>query len=327
MKAAFAMAPEMVPFIFGETEMGRLHELLDLDPHRILTWQEDREPELEGLTDVELLISGWGAPFLGVSQLDRLPSLRAVVHWGGGIGFLDHHARERGIEVSSARAANGIPVAEFTVAMITLAAKDAFWASRQYCRDQRFVDRETELPHTGLYGTTIGLVGASTIGMLVIEQLRDRDVEVLVYDPYLAEPTAEALGVEVVRDLEDLARRSTILSLHAPVTPRTEGMISRRVLAALPDGATLVNTARGILVDQDALVDELTAKRIRAILDVTEPEVLPKGHPLYALPNVFLTPHLAGSTGVELRRLGHAALAEVERFVSGTPFENPFPLP
>ncbi|MEA5455236.1 hydroxyacid dehydrogenase [Sinomonas sp. JGH33] len=326
-KAVFAMAPEMVPFIFGESEIRRLRELVELDPQRILAWEEGREPELGSLADVELLLSGWGAPFLGAPQLDRLPALRAVVHWGGGIGFLDQSARERGIEVSSARAANGIPVAEFTVAMITLAAKDALWVSRQYCREQRHIDREAELPHTGLYGTTVGLVGASTIGMLVIEQLRDRDVEVLVYDPYLTEAAASSLRVEIVRDLEDLARRSTVLSLHAPVTPQTEGMITRRVLAALPDGAILVNTARGILVDQDALVEELAANRIRAILDVTEPEVLPEGHPLYSLPNVFLTPHLAGSTGVELRRLGHAALAEVERYVAGVPFAHPFPFP
>ncbi|MDR6144058.1 phosphoglycerate dehydrogenase-like enzyme [Microbacterium foliorum] len=326
-KAVLAMTPEMVPFVFGEQELQLLKELVDLDPHRILTWEEGREPDLEGLANVELLLSGWGAPYLGASQLERLPALRGVVHWGGGVGFLDRSAREREIAVSSARAANGIPVAEFTAAMITFAAKDVIWVSRDYCRDQRFINREAELPHTGLYGTTVGLVGASTIGMLVIEQLRDRDVKILVYDPYLTESAAACLGVELVRDLEDLARRSSILSVHAPVTSQTEGMISRRVLAALPDGATFVNTARGVLVDQDALVDELAANRIRAILDVTEPEVLPEGHPLYTLPNVFLTPHLAGSTGVELRRLGHAALAEVERFVFGDPFAHPFPLP
>jgi phosphoglycerate dehydrogenase-like enzyme len=324
MKAAFAMSPEMVPFVFGDDEIRRLRGIVELDPERVLTSAE----QLEGgeLADVELLITGWGAPFLGASQLNRLPALRGVVHWGGGIGFLDESAITRGITVSSARAANGIPVAEFTVAMITLAAKDAFWASRRYCVEQRFVDREAELPHTGQYGLTVGLVGASTIGRLVIEQLGHRDVELLVYDPHLTSSDAAHLGVEPVRDLEELARRSRVLSLHAPVVPQTVEMISRRVLAALPDGSTLINTARGVLVDQDALVDELAAGRLRAILDVTEPEVLPAGHALYTLPNVFLTPHLAGSTGSELRRLGHAALAEVERFVSGAGFAHPFPL-
>jgi phosphoglycerate dehydrogenase-like enzyme len=324
MTATFAMSPEIVPFVFGDEEISHLRGIVELDPERVLTSAEQLESG--EFSDVELLITGWGAPFLGAKQLERLPALRGVVHWGGGVGFLDATAVARGIAVSSARAANGIPVAEFTVAMITLAAKDAFWASRRYSVEQRFVDREAELPHTGQYGLTVGLVGASTIGRLVIDLLASRDVELLVYDPLLTSADAAQLGVEPVRDLQELARRSTVLSLHAPVVPQTVGMISRRVLAALPDDATLVNTARGVLVDQDALVDELTAGRLRAVLDVTEPEVLPPGHALYRLPNVFLTPHLAGSTGSELRRLGHAALAEVERFVSGTGFAHPFPL-
>ncbi|MDQ0573863.1 hydroxyacid dehydrogenase [Agromyces albus] len=324
MKAALAMAPDMLPFIFGDDELRRLQQLLDLDADRILSSIDDLDDEERAAT--ELLITGWGAFRIGPNELAMLPALRAVVHWGGGIGFLDQSATARGIAVSSARAGNAIPVAEFTVAMITLAAKDAFWVSREYCREQRTIHREIELPHTGLYETTIGLVGASTIGTLVIEQLRDRDVEILVYDPYLTATDAARLEVEPVGDLEELARRSSVLSLHAPAMPQTDRMISRTVLAAMPDGATLVNTARGSLVDQDALIEELAGGRLRAILDVTEPEVLPKGHPLYALPNVFLTPHLAGSTGTELRRLGRAALAEVERFVSGAPFEHPFPL-
>jgi phosphoglycerate dehydrogenase-like enzyme len=321
MKAAFAMAPEMVPFVFGDDELRRLQELLDLDTDRILNSIEDLDDEERA--SLEVLITGWGGPVIGPDELAMLPALRAVVHWGGGIGLRDRSVTAHGIAVSCARAVNAIPVAEFTIAMITLAAKDAFWASRQYCAEQRQIHREAELPHTGLYGTTVGLVGASTIGTLVIEQLRDRDVEILVYDPYLTAAGAERLEVEPVGELEELARRSTILSLHAPAMPQTDRMISRTVLAAMPDGATFVNTARGSLVDQDALVEELAGGRLRAILDVTEPEVLPAGHPLYALPNVFLTPHLAGSTGAELRRLGRAALAEVERFVSGAPFEHP----
>ena len=328
MKAAFAMTPELLPFVFGDDEVRRLQQLVDLDPRRVLNADAGlQDIEEEELAAINLLITGWGAPPIGPKQLAMMPALRGVVHWGGGGGFLDEVATARGIPVSTARAANALPVAEFTIAMITLAAKDAFWASRLYRREQRQIDREAELPHTGLYGTTIGLVGASTIGRLVIEQLQGRDVELLVYDPYLTDADAAHLGVETVRDLEDLARRSTVLSLHAPVMPQTDGMISRAVLAAMPDGATLVNTARDSLVDQDALVEKLAEGRLGAILDVTDPEVLPEGHPLYTLANVFLTPHLAGSTGTELRRLGRAALAEVERFVAGAPFEDPITSP
>jgi phosphoglycerate dehydrogenase-like enzyme len=318
-RAALLMAPALVPFVFGAGERARLEELLEIDTATAVT-------SLSAISDpakIELLITGWGVPTIGPDELAAFPALRGIVHWGGGIGFLDEEARHRGIRVSSARAANAVPVAEFTLAMITLAAKDAFWASRRYCAEQRFIDREAELPRTGLYGTTVGIVGASTIGTLVIEKLAGSDVRVLLFDPYATADTAAALGVELVADLAALASRSDILSIHAPEMPSTIGMISSSVLAALPDGATLINTARGALVDQDALVAELQRGRLRAILDVTEPDVLEPGHPLYALPNVFLTPHLAGSMGNELRRIGRAALAEVERFVTGEPFANP----
>lgn len=319
MRAALLMDPALVPFVFGADEQRRLRELLEMDT-------TDAATSLSAVHDpsgIELLIMGWGAGPMSPDDLDALPELRAIVHWSGGNGLLDGAAASRGIGVSSARAANAIPVAEFTLAMITLAAKDAFWASRTYCTEQRFIDREAEHAHTGLHGTTIGIVGASTIGTLVIQKLAASDVRVLLYDPYATAETAARLGVELVADLEELATRSDILSIHAPEMPSTMGMISRGVLAALPDGATLINTARGALVDQEALVDELHRGRLRAVLDVTEPDPLEPGHPLYSLPNVFLTPHLAGSMGNELRRLGHAALAEVERFVAGEPFAHP----
>jgi phosphoglycerate dehydrogenase-like enzyme len=319
MRAALLMDPGLVPFVFGADERARLEEILEID-------MTDAATALSAIPDparVEVLVTGWGVPAIGPGELDTFTALRGIVHWGGGIGFLDEQAVARGIRISSARAANAIPVAEFTVAMITLAAKDAFWASRTYCAEQRFVDREAELPRTGLYGTSVGIVGASSIGTLVIEKLAGSDVDVLLYDPYATADTADRLGVELVGDLVELAARSDILSIHSPEMPSTIGMISAAVLAALPDGATLINTARGALVDQDALIAELSSGRLRAVLDVTEPDVLEPGHPLYTLPNVFLTPHLAGSMGNELRRLGRAAVAEAERFVAGESFAHP----
>jgi phosphoglycerate dehydrogenase-like enzyme len=322
MRAALLMDPGLVPFVFGADEQARLERILDID------MTSSAATALSAIPDparIELLITGWGVPQIGPDELDAFPALRGIVHWGGGIGFLDEQAAARGIRISSARAANAIPVAEFTLAMVTLAAKDAFWASRTYCAEQRFIDREAEHPGTGLYRRTIGIVGASAIGTLVIEKLAGSDVNVLLYDPYATADTADRLGVELVGDLVELASRSDIVSIHAPELPSTVGMISAPVLAALPDGATLVNTARGALIDQDALVAELQSGRLRAILDVTDPDVLEPGDPLYSLPNVFLTPHLAGSMGSELRRLGETAVGEAERFAAGEPFAHPMP--
>lgn len=315
MKAILAMNPGALPHVFTEKMRARLEELLDVDTSRTISSFDEVAPD--ELTGLDVLITGWGAPPIGPAELDAMPNLQAIVHWGGGLDFVHPAAKDRGILVSSAREANAIPVAEFTLAMIVLAAKDALWASRRYCAEQRPIDRESELPHTGLNGTTVGIIGASSIGSLVMERLTGYDTEVLLYDPWVTPEQAKGLRAEVIPSLDDLARRSSILSVHAPETSATQGMISRSVLAALPDGGTLINTSRGALVDQDALVTELETGRIRAILDVTDPEALPPGHPLYALPNVFLTPHLAGSTGSELRRLGESALAEIEGILLG----------
>ena len=320
--AVLAMPPHLEPFVFGDREMRRLLDLLELATPQPVT-DLTQVPESQ-LSQLELMIAGWGMAPLGLGELDRMPRLRGIVHWGGGAGFLDPGlGQARGITQSTGRATNAIPVAEWTIAMIVLGAKDVFRISRSYCANPRPIDREREFPSAGLYGNVIGIVGASSVGGQVMERLKQHDVRVLVYDPLITRQAAAALGAELVPELAELAASSDILSIHAPWLPSTTGMVNAEVLAAMPDGATLINTARGAIVDQDALVLELEAGRINAIIDVTHPEVLPPDHPLYTLPNVFLTPHMAGSMGVELRRLGEAALREVENFAAGHPFEWP----
>lgn len=122
--------------------------------------------------------------------------------------------------------------------------------------------------------------------------------------------------------LDDVIGRADVLSLHAPALESTRHMIDARRLALLRDGCTLINTARGSLIDQAALTRELVSGRISAVIDVTEPEVLPATSPLYNLPNVLLTPHIAGAVGRERERLGEMAVAEVERFVKGQPLAH-----
>ncbi|MGH3739307.1 MAG: NAD(P)-dependent oxidoreductase, partial [Micromonosporaceae bacterium] len=174
----------------------------------------------------------------------------------------------------------------------------------------------------GTRGVVIGVVGASRIGRRVIALLGALDATILLADPYVPPEQAAALGVELVT-LDELLAASDVVTLHAPATPRTRRLLDRRRLRLLRDGATLVNTARGSLIDEAALVEELVTGRIDAVLDVTDPEPPRPDSPLYELPNVFLTPHLAGALGNEIPRLTESALDELARYAAGEPFAYP----
>ncbi|WP_460796835.1 hydroxyacid dehydrogenase [Microbacterium sp. GXF0217] len=272
------------------------------------------------LAEADALLTGWGAPAVDHALLERAPGLRAVAHAAGSLKrIVTPAAWERGIRFSTAAAENGLPVAEYTLSMILLSGKRVFDAS-EHVRAHRTL---TWTPSSafGNAGAVVGIVGASRIGRRVLELLEPFDLTVLLSDPTVSELDAAALGATLL-PLDQLLRRSSVVSLHAPLLPETTGLIGSRELALMPDGATLVNTARGAIVDTDALVAELTAGRLRAILDVTDPEPLPQNHALYTTPGTILTPHVAGALGNELTRLGAHAVAELERFAATGSFAD-----
>jgi phosphoglycerate dehydrogenase-like enzyme len=310
--AVFALKPWARDGAFPPDVLHRLCRLVDIDPAVALTSFRDTGP----LREAEILITGWGCPRIDARVLDAAPRLRACFHAAGTVkNHLDPVVFERGLAVSSAASANAVPVAEYTVAALILGAKNAFVRSRDYgLPDNRHLD-------SGLTGCTVGVVGASRIGRLVLSWLERFAVTPLLYDPTVTARQARQLGADLV-DLDTLCRRSNLLTIHAPALPETRHLIDRRRLALMPDGAVLINTARGSLVDTDALVPECASGRLSAVLDVTEPEPLPAGHPLLALPNVFVTPHLAGAQGREVRRLGEFATAEIGRFLRGEPLHG-----
>jgi phosphoglycerate dehydrogenase-like enzyme len=160
------------------------------------------------------------------------------------------------------------------------------------------------------------------IGRRVVELLRPYDLRVLLHDPYLAAEDAAALGVETV-GLSELFARGDVVSVHTPLLPETRGLVSESLIESMRPGAVLINTARGAVVDQDALAEAAVRGRVRAVLDVTDPEVLPADHPLWDCDDVLITPHLAGSQGNELRRLADSAVVEVGRWAAGVGFAHP----
>jgi len=312
---------DLVSSLFPEAVRRRLDAVADVAPGVVTDWRTDAAQE--ALATADVVVAGWGAPRLGAAELAAAPRLRALLHAGGSAyAVVDETlAAERGLLLSDAGTANAEPVAEFTLAAILMAGKDAFRAERLYRETQRFVDRQVEMGDAGNYARTVGVVGASRTGRRVLEMLRPFAFEVLVCDPTIDAAQARGLGAELV-GLDEIVRRSEILTLHVPVTEATTGLIGATQIASMPLGATLVNTSRGVVVDQDALVEALSAGRIQAVLDVTEPDPLPAGHPLYSLPGVFLTPHVAGAVGREIARLGDLVVDELERLVAGEPLRH-----
>jgi phosphoglycerate dehydrogenase-like enzyme len=313
--ARFALMPEVFDEVFTADALGRLArsvEIPDLTP-----LAEFRSPRARAaLAEADILITGWGCPPLDSAALDAAPRLRAVIHAAGSVKqHVGTDALERGLAISSAALANMQPVAEYTVAMCVLAAKRALTLARAYS-DGADVHSYVPGRSPSLYRSTVGIIGASRVGRLVMRQLADFNVTLLVYDPYLTDEAATALGARRV-GLRELCTRSDIVSIHAPELPETYRMIGHAELAALRDGAVLINTARGSLIDTVALTEHCAAGRIDAVLDVSDPEPLPADHRLLHLPNVIVTPHIAGAKGSEVSRLGDFAVDEIERFVAG----------
>ncbi|MEV6394154.1 hydroxyacid dehydrogenase [Streptomyces sp. NPDC051907] len=319
-----AMGPGIAERLLAERHRARLTALARTDPDLVAhNLAAPAPPVAAALATAEVLLTCWGAPPLTAEVLAAAPRLRAVVHAAGSV---KHHITEacweRGIAVTSTAAANALPVAEYTLAAILFAGKRVLRSAHRYGQLRAPHDWVSELDGAGNYRRTVGVVGASRIGRRVIELLRPFDLRVLLYDPYADAAEARELGV-VRTELDELCAQSDVVTVHAPQLPATHHMIDARRLALMPDGATLVNTSRGSLVDEAALLPELLSGRLDAVLDVTDPEAPPADSPLYELPNVLLTPHIAGSLGNELHRMADRALDELERYAAGLPFADP----
>ncbi len=198
-------------------------------------------------------------------------------------------------------------------------AKNVRHAAENYVNDDK--DNYLKLRDTlvGFNGLNVGLVGASFVGREVIRLLKSYNVKIAVYDPYLTPDDAQNLGVQKM-ELNELMAWADVVSIHAPKLPETQNLIGRQQLQLMKDGSFFINTARGTIVDYEALVDLTPQKNIEVVLDVTDPnEPLPADHQLRKLSNIFVTPHIAGSRGNEQQLMGTLAVEEIIRYVSGQP--------
>ena len=247
--------------------------------------------------DADAVLTGWGTRPPTPAMLDQAPRLRVISHTAGSVRWLPRYALEKGIIVTTAQPAIARTVAE-------------------YCLLSALTLLRRRRPSETLYGKAVGLVGFGHVGRLFRELLVPFGCRVVVCDPALREEDAARLVVEP-SDLAGLLACSKVVSLHAPDIPATRGLIGAHELGLIPDGAVFLNSARGRLVDTEALTGALQTGRFDAALDVTEPEPLPPDHPLRALPNVQLTPHIAGPTDDDLPEMTRLALADLARVLGG----------
>jgi glyoxylate reductase len=267
-------------------------------------------PPREPLPGVDVLVAVVAR--IGTPELERLPDLRLVANYGVGYDMVDVAAcRARGISVTNTPGVLDAAVADLTLALI-LACRRHLVASDRFVRERRWQRgwAQPELLGRDLAGSTLGLVGRGRIGSEVARR-------------------AEAFGMQVIHHrrsdgipLDELLRAADVVSLHVPLTAETSGLISRERLALLRDGATLVNTARGMIVEEEALVEELVGGRISAGLDVfaAEPDV-PEA--LLDLPNVVLTPHVASATVETRSAMTRVLVDNVLAFRNGRPLPDP----
>jgi phosphoglycerate dehydrogenase-like enzyme len=274
----------------------------------------------ETLSTVEVILTTWGMPVLAAEFLEAAPCLRAVFYAAGSVKpFATEAAWEREITISSAWEANGVLVAEYALGVILLSLK-RFWHFSRGMRSPHPEFGEMKLP--GAYRSSVGLVSLGAAGRATARLLRHFEVSVLAYDPFVHPEEASRLGVELV-SLQEIFRRCDVVSLHSPWIRETEGMITGPLVASMKEGATLINTSRGAIIAESELIEVLRQRPdLSAVLDVTHPEPPSPDSPLRSLPNVVLTPHIAGSLQKECARMGQAMIDEIRRYLAGEPLQH-----
>ena len=281
-----------------------------------------RQDLLAVLAEVDACITSWGVAPLDAEVVAAAPRLGHLAHMGGSVKrFVSAAVWERGMRVTSASVALARDVAETTLGLMIVGRK-RIWPLGNHVRDGGWRDSPAwdRWDARELSRSTVGLIGVGNVGRHVIELLAGFETTILVADPYLADDEARRLGVERV-ELAELMDRCDVVSIHAPANDETRHMVGAELLGRLGDGAVLINTARGTIIDEGALVDELTTGRIFAFLDVTDPEPPAHDSPLRRLDNVVVTPHIAGCIE-NCHRMGELAVEEVRRYLAGEPAIN-----
>ena len=320
-KVAIVAVRKFAEKMFSDEDLDRLRNVVDLKIDFFETLDEQGLKEtIKGMDGV---ISSWETPAFTADVLESAPDLKIISHAAGSVKpIVSDAVWERDIVVTSSAAAISIGVAETALTFILCGGKRVPWLSEAVkngdwaCDDIKSTIQE-------MFRSTIGIIGAGHVGRHLIRLLKSFEVDILLTDPYICEGEADALRVEKTT-LDDLLKRSDFITVCAPLTDETEGMLGKEQLKLIRDGAFIINTARGAIFDEAALIEELKTGRLTACLDVTDGEPPAADNPLRTLDNVILTPHIAGVVTNNFLRLGALAVDEVVCFFNNEP--NIYPI-
>ena len=320
-RTVMLVTKDMQAKCFSEADLARIEAVTELQPAQSDELGEETQVRL--IAGAGIAVTGWGTGRLTTTMLDAALDLELVCHSAGSVRHLidPDVFVERGIRICSARSVLATGVAEFTFGMMLVSMK-AVWqltaATSNGTWDRDAADEWFREP----YGAVVGIVGASHVGREMVRLCKTLELEaILVYDPYLTDEEAKEMGVVKV-ELDDLMRRSDVVSLHTPAIEECRHIINTENLALMKDHAIFINTARGMCVDEQALIAELETGRILACIDVTDPEPPKPDSPLFSLPNCILTPHVAGAVKQNVYRQGRLVADQIEAFLSGSPMDG-----
>lgn len=317
MKAIFiANNKGNVDYVYGQKNIDKIATMVELDKE--VYCEEDIIASPEKFKDVEIAFSTWSMPGGGEIKLtDYLPKLKVLFYAAGSIKYFANEYFEKGIRITSAFAANAIPVAEYTVGQILLANKGFFQSAIATKNKEYQFGNKIAGAHAGNYEAKIGIVGAGMIGRKVIELLKPYKLDIMVFDKFMSDEQAKALGVTKCT-LDEIFEECDVVSNHLANVPQTIGIMTKAHFAKMKQNATFINTGRGPQLDEQGLAEVLKERQdLCALLDVTIKEPLDDDSEFYNLPNAFLTSHIAGSMSNEVRRMSELMIDELDNYLNG----------
>ena len=303
--------------LFTPSALNRLREMGSL-----VIRESDKEPTPEQVAqlahDADILITSWGSPNLDEALMAQLPRLRFVAHAAGSVKPIVSDAMwGRGVRVINSAKVLGMGVAETALGLTISGVKNFFNVSKSLA-DGGWHEAYDDIRE--MFELKIGVIGGGMAGSHYMELLQMFDVEILLNDPFISAEDAQKRFNAIKVELDELLRTADVVSIHAPSIPETYHMFNRDTLALMKKDAVLINTARGSIIDEEALYEHMKAGNLKyACLDVFDPEPPRADHPLRTLPNCIMTPHLAGLTHNGLLRIGSHCVNEIERYLNGQP--------